>query len=128
MTYSYICTSCGHSWEAEQRISEAPLKDCPNCKEASAKRQIAGAPNFILKGGGWYSDLYSSSSAKKSESSSSSDKGSGSPDKGSSTDQPAEKSGEKGGEKGGEKKSEGAASPAPSTPSSTPSSGSSSSS
>ncbi|MCU0681032.1 MAG: zinc ribbon domain-containing protein [Polyangiaceae bacterium] len=116
MTYSYICTSCGHSWEAEQRISEPPLKDCPSCKAASAKRQIAGPANFILKGGGWYSDLYSSSSGKKSESSSSSsDKGSSSSDKGGSADKPAEK------------KSEAAASPAPSTPSSTPSTGSSSS-
>ena len=69
MTYSYICTSCGHDWEAEQRISEAPLHVCPKCGESSAKRQIAGPANFILKGGGWYSDLYSSSGGKKSDAS-----------------------------------------------------------
>jgi len=66
MTYDYLCTSCGHSWEAEQRISEDPLKQCPVCKEMSAKRQVSGGAGFILKGGGWYSDLYSSPKAAKS--------------------------------------------------------------
>ncbi|MFO0642871.1 MAG: zinc ribbon domain-containing protein [Polyangiaceae bacterium] len=70
-TYEYACTSCGFAWEAVQKISEAALTDCPQCKAASAKRQISGG-NFILKGGGWYADLYSSSGgSKKAESASS---------------------------------------------------------
>ncbi len=60
MTYDYVCTACGHAWEAEQRITADPLKDCPNCHEMTAKRQVSGGQGFILKGGGWYSDLYSS--------------------------------------------------------------------
>ena len=60
MTYDYICTSCGHEWVADQRITEEPLKRCPSCNETSAKRQISSGTNFILKGGGWYSDGYSS--------------------------------------------------------------------
>ena len=64
MTYDYVCTVCAHVWEAEQRISEEPLTDCPKCQQATAKRQISGGQGFILKGGGWYSDLYSSSSSK----------------------------------------------------------------
>jgi len=60
MTYDYVCTACGHVWEAEQRITADPLKDCPECHQATAKRQISGGQGFILKGGGWYSDLYSS--------------------------------------------------------------------
>jgi len=60
MTYDYVCTACAHVWEAEQRISADPLKDCPNCHNDTAKRQISGGQGFILKGGGWYSDLYSS--------------------------------------------------------------------
>ena len=68
MTYEYLCTECGHQWEAQQRISEAPLKDCPACGKATAKRQVSGGQGFVLKGGGWYSDLYSST--KKSSSSS----------------------------------------------------------
>ncbi len=63
MTYEYACEACGHRWEAEQPISAAPLKKCPKCHAQAAKRQISGGQGFILKGGGWYADLYSSSSA-----------------------------------------------------------------
>lgn len=75
MTYDYLCTSCGHTWEAEQRISEDPLKQCPSCSEASAKRQISGGAGFILKGGGWYSDLYSSAKPSGAESKGAESKG-----------------------------------------------------
>ncbi len=64
MTYEYVCTACGHAWEAEQSISEAPLKTCPNCHEQTARRQISGGAGFILKGGGWYADLYGSAPKK----------------------------------------------------------------
>ena len=71
MTYEYVCTSCGHQWESEQSISAAPLRDCPKCKRASAKRQISGGTGFLLKGGGWYADGYGSASGSaKGESSS----------------------------------------------------------
>lgn len=60
MTYEYLCSACGHHWEAEQSISAAPLKSCPSCTEDTAKRQVSGGAGFILKGGGWYADLYSS--------------------------------------------------------------------
>lgn len=70
-TYEYVCTNCQNQWEEIQKISEDPIKVCPKCSESTAKRQISGG-NFILKGGGWYADLYSSSSnSKKSEGSSS---------------------------------------------------------
>jgi putative FmdB family regulatory protein len=58
MTYEYLCQGCGHEWEAEQTISEAPLKLCPKCGESRAKRQVSGGAGFILKGGGWYADGY----------------------------------------------------------------------
>lgn len=60
MTYEYVCTACGHEWEADHAISAPPLKDCPSCHKATAKRQISGGTGFVLKGSGWYSDLYSS--------------------------------------------------------------------
>lgn len=60
-TYEYACATCGHQWEEIQKISEEPIQECPSCKKATAKRQISGG-NFILKGGGWYADLYSSTS------------------------------------------------------------------
>jgi putative FmdB family regulatory protein len=77
-TYEYACSSCGHEWEFEQSIKDAPLTECPTCKQATAKRQISRGGGFILKGSGWYSDLYSSSSNKKPEGAKSSSEGSGS--------------------------------------------------
>lgn len=62
-TYEYKCSSCGHEWEEEQRIVEDPLDTCPACSQKTAQRQISGG-NFILKGGGWYADLYSSPSKR----------------------------------------------------------------
>jgi len=76
-TYDYACDACGHEFERQQRITEKPLKKCPKCGKNKARRMIGGG-GFILKGGGWESDLYSGpsnrskSTAPKSESSSSS--------------------------------------------------------
>ena len=67
MTYEYLCTACENAWEAEQSISEAPLKVCPRCKKETAKRQVSGGAGFILKGGGWYADLYGSAPKKSAE-------------------------------------------------------------
>jgi putative FmdB family regulatory protein len=63
-TYEYLCTSCQNAWEEIQKISETPIEVCPSCGKSTARRQISGG-NFILKGGGWYADLYSSSKPKK---------------------------------------------------------------
>jgi len=68
-TYEYECTK-GHTFEVVQRITEDPLTRCQVCR-AKCKRLIS-APRFILKGGGWYSDGYSSGSSSSSSSSSSS--------------------------------------------------------
>jgi putative FmdB family regulatory protein len=67
-TYEYVCSDCQNAWEEVQKISELPLVECPRCHKPTAKRQISGG-NFILKGGGWYADLYSSAKppAKKDE-------------------------------------------------------------
>lgn len=59
-TYNYECDACGFGFEREQRISENPIKKCPKCGKSKARRMIS-AGNFILKGGGWYSDGYGSS-------------------------------------------------------------------
>lgn len=85
MTYEYLCQACGNHWEAQQSIKDAPLTDCPACGKAEAKRQISRSLGFILKGGGWYSDLYSSSSSSSKDSGSSSSGSSSSGSSGSST-------------------------------------------
>jgi putative FmdB family regulatory protein len=46
--------------EAFQSIKDAPLQECPQCREPKLERLISGG-TFHLKGGGWYKDLYSSS-------------------------------------------------------------------
>ena len=51
--YEYKCQSCGHYFEALQRISEEPLSACPECKKNKLKKLVS-APNFRLKGEGWY--------------------------------------------------------------------------
>lgn len=85
-TYEYTCEACGNGWEATQRMSESALKDCPKCGQPKAKRLIS-AGNFLLKGDGWYKDLYHKPAAKKSsgESSSSGDSSSSSSPTASST-------------------------------------------
>src|SRR6202795_546846 len=51
--YEYQCKSCGHALEAMQKISDAPLKKCPDCGKSQLVR-LMSAPVFRLKGAGWY--------------------------------------------------------------------------
>ena len=66
-TYDYHCDHCGHEVEREQRITENPIKKCPSCGKLKARRMIGGG-GFILKGGGWESDLYSGPSNRSEKS------------------------------------------------------------
>ena len=66
--YEFKCKDCGHEFEAFQSIKDDPLTECPNCGNDKAKRQISLGGGFILKGGGWYSDLYSSTPKGSSKS------------------------------------------------------------
>lgn len=77
-TYEYACAACQHEFEAFQSIKDAPLTKCPSCGAEQAKRQISRGTGFILKGGGWYSDLYASptGNTKKADGGGSSDAGS----------------------------------------------------
>ncbi len=87
-TYEYACAACKHEWEVSQSIKDNPLKKCPSCKKMKAKRQISMGGGFILKGGGWYSDLYSSpkSGSSSKDGASSTDGGDSSSSASSSSD------------------------------------------
>ena len=64
--YEYACEKCENEFEVEQRITEDPIRTCPHCRSRKVRRLISQT-SFVLKGGGWYSDLYSSSGKAKSE-------------------------------------------------------------
>jgi putative FmdB family regulatory protein len=51
--YAYRCEACGFSKDALQKISDAPLTDCPSCGKPEFKKQLTAA-GFQLKGSGWY--------------------------------------------------------------------------
>lgn len=75
-TYEYACQSCGHDLEAFQRMSDDPLRICPECDEPALKRKIGRGAGIIFKGGGFYETDFKQkkgtaekSSSEKSESS-----------------------------------------------------------
>lgn len=61
--YEYRCDNCGHELEAMQKLSEDPLKTCPNCNKESLTKRISAA-GFRLKGGGWYETDFKSGKKK----------------------------------------------------------------
>jgi len=61
--YEYLCDKCEREFEVEQRITEDPIRSCPHCRSRKVRRLISQT-SFVLKGSGWYSDLYSSSKSK----------------------------------------------------------------
>jgi putative FmdB family regulatory protein len=51
--YEYQCTACGFQKEMLQKISDEPLKTCPQCGKDTMRKMVTAAA-FRLKGGGWY--------------------------------------------------------------------------
>jgi putative FmdB family regulatory protein len=51
--YEYRCAACGHHLEALQKMTEGPLRKCPDCGKSQLKRLVS-ASRFRLKGSGWY--------------------------------------------------------------------------
>jgi len=51
--YEYQCTSCHHHFDLMQKISEEPVKSCPECHKNTVIKLISAA-GFQLKGTGWY--------------------------------------------------------------------------
>ena len=61
--YEYQCQACGHQLEALQKVSDAPLKKCPECGKPKLQKLLS-APSFRLKGGGWYETDFKSGKKK----------------------------------------------------------------
>lgn len=49
--FDYRCKQCGHSFDALQKLGEAPLRECPECGKAALEKLVS-APALQLKGGG----------------------------------------------------------------------------
>ncbi len=62
--YEYQCDKCGHHLEALQKISDKPLRECPECGRHTLKRLIS-APLFRLAGSGWYETDFKSDKEQK---------------------------------------------------------------
>jgi len=78
--YEYECQACGNRLEVQQRLADAPLVKCPQCGKDQLEKVIS-ATAFVLKGGGWYKDLYSSSKKPESKTETKSEPSSSSSDK-----------------------------------------------
>ena len=62
--YAYRCESCGFGKDVLQKLSDAPLTNCPECGKDSFRKQVTAA-GFQLKGSGWYvTDFRGGDSAK----------------------------------------------------------------
>ncbi len=61
--YEYVCEKCGKRNEALQKLNDPPPERCDGCGAKGTLTKMVSRSSFVLRGGGWYSDLYSS--AKK---------------------------------------------------------------
>ena len=62
--YEYQCPHCGYDEEVLQKITDKPLKKCPNCGKNGLKK-LMSAPVFRLKGSGWYETDFKSDKDKQ---------------------------------------------------------------
>jgi putative FmdB family regulatory protein len=72
-TYEYVCLKCQAQFDVSQRISDAPLTQCPkdHCPgkkwgKGDVQRGVGGGAGLIFKGSGFYQTDYRSDSYKKS--------------------------------------------------------------
>ncbi|MBU6304013.1 MAG: zinc ribbon domain-containing protein [Betaproteobacteria bacterium] len=65
--YSYRCENCGFQKDALQKLSDTPLRDCPECGQPRLVKQLTAA-GFALKGTGWYVTDFRDSGKKSASS------------------------------------------------------------
>lgn len=62
--YDYQCMSCGYTFEEFQKMTDEPLKNCPECN-GTLKRLIGTGLGPIFKGTGFYQTDYKNTSMNK---------------------------------------------------------------
>ncbi len=90
--YEYACVECGHEFDALQKMSDAPLTDCPACRQQSLQKKVS-APGFRLSGSGWYETDFKSKNQKNLANRDSSGNESKSKDSGSKSESAGKTSG-----------------------------------
>ena len=84
--YEYQCSGCHHAFDVIQKMSDEPVKVCPQCSKETAVKLVSAA-GFQLKGTGWYAtdfktknqpekNTHTGKHTEKKEASKSSDSGS----------------------------------------------------
>ena len=58
-TYGYRCNNCGHQLEIIQKMTDQPLKQCPECQAGLAK--LLFPVGIVFKGSGFHVNDYPSS-------------------------------------------------------------------
>jgi putative FmdB family regulatory protein len=51
--YEYQCKACDHVFDTLQKLSDPPLRKCPECGRLKLTKLVSAA-GFRLKGKGWY--------------------------------------------------------------------------
>ena len=57
-TYVYRCDKCGIELELIQKITDEPIRTCPECKTETLKKIIQPS-TFLLKGKDWFRKAHS---------------------------------------------------------------------
>jgi putative FmdB family regulatory protein len=83
--YAYRCQDCGFEKDQLQKLSEAPLTECPSCGGQGFARKLT-APAFQLKGSGWYVTDFRDGGQKKAGGEGDGAQGAGNPAAGSATE------------------------------------------
>ena len=58
-TYAYQCKACEHQFETFQKMTDEPLKQCPQCKGKVAR--VLFPVGIVFKGSGFHVNDYPSS-------------------------------------------------------------------
>jgi len=95
-TYEYECDACGISFERLQRISDEPIRQCPECGGA-VRRLISTGGGLVFKGPGFYATDYASGRSGSSKSDSSGSGSAGGSEKGTDKAKTDGKAGSSGG-------------------------------
>ncbi|MBN9230283.1 MAG: FmdB family transcriptional regulator [Legionella sp. 40-6] len=82
--YEYQCTNCNQNFDLLQKISDEPIKECPQCHQQSMQKLVSAA-GFQLKGTGWYATDFKNKGKPVTETASSDDQGTKKSDTGTSS-------------------------------------------